>query len=263
MIDQRGEIAFNRRVGENTYLVGLNCPRIVTMARPGQFVMLRMGSGYDPLLRRPFSICGTRGDLILVLYDVVGRGTNALSTIEAGNRVTVLGPLGKGFVFGTDHRMPLLVAGGIGIAPLLYLTQTMAEKRYRLLAGFRTAAAIIDGRATGGELIDVTIATDDGTEGHHGPVTDLLEEHLAASASRGNSPIVYACGPKGMLKKVAAMTLTNGIACQVSLEAHMACGLGACQGCAVKATAREERSYYHVCADGPVLPARAVDWDRF
>jgi dihydroorotate dehydrogenase electron transfer subunit len=262
VIDQRGEIALHRRVAENTYLIGLNCPQITVMAWPGQFVMLRLGSGYDPLLRRPFSICGTKGDLILILYDVVGRGTTILSTMETGDGVSVLGPLGNGFVAGTGDRISLLVAGGIGIAPLLYLAQTMADKQYRLLAGFRTATAIIDATSALGEPMDVSVATDDGTEGHHGPVTDLLEAHLAGKRSRGSALVVSACGPKAMLKKVAAMTLEKGIACQVSLEAHMACGLGACQGCAVRAAAAEERAYYHVCKDGPVFPVQTVDWDR-
>ena len=262
MIDQRGEITLHRRVGQNTYLIGFKCPQITAMARPGQFVMLRLGSGYDPLLRRPFSICGTKGDLFLILYDVVGRGTTILSTMKTGDGVSVLGPLGTGFVPGTGDQISLLVAGGIGIAPLLYLAQTMTDKQYRLLAGFRTATAIIDATSVVGKPMDVSVATDDGTEGHHGPVTDLLEMHLAGRRSRRTSLLVSACGPKAMLKKVAAMTLENGIACQVSLEAHMACGLGACQGCAVRASAEEERTYYHVCKDGPVLPVQAVDWDR-
>jgi dihydroorotate dehydrogenase electron transfer subunit len=235
----------------------------MAMARPGQFVMLRMGSGYEPLLRRPFSICGTKGDLILVLYDVVGRGTTILSTMKTGDEVTVLGPLGNGFRVGTGDRISLLVAGGIGIAPLLYLAQTMRDQRYRLLVGFRTATAIIDATSAVGEPMDVSVATDDGTQGHHGPVTDLMEALLAESGSRGSSLTVYACGPTAMLKKVAAMTREKGIACQVSLEAHMACGLGACQGCAVRAAADEEQTYFHVCKDGPVLPVQAVDWDRF
>jgi dihydroorotate dehydrogenase electron transfer subunit len=262
VIDQRGEIALHRKVAEKTYLIGFRCPEIAATARPGQFVMLRMGSGYDPLLRRPFSICGTRGDLILVLCDVVGRGTTILSTMKTGEGVTVLGPLGHGFAAGTGDRISLLIAGGIGIAPLLYLAQTMTDKGYRLLAGFRSAPAIIDVTSTVGESMDVSVATDDGTEGHHGPVTDLLEAALADKRARGSSLIVSACGPTAMLKKVAAMTRKSGIACQVSLEARMACGLGACQGCAVRAAAAEERTYYHVCKDGPVFSAEVVDWDH-
>ncbi len=262
MIDQRGEIALHQKVAENTYLIGFKCPQITAMAKPGQFVMLRMGSAYDPLLRRPFSICGIRSDLILVLYDVVGKGTSILSTMKTGDEVTVLGPLGNGFMTGACDRVSLLVAGGVGIAPLLYLAQTMTGKQYRLLAGFRTVKAIIDVTSAVEEPVGVSVATDDGTEGYHGPVTDFLEAHLAESGLRGGSITVFACGPIAMLKKVAAMTRENGIACQVSLEAYMACGLGACQGCAVRAAADEERTYYHVCKDGPVLPVQAVDWDH-
>ena len=261
MFDQRCEIAFNRRVAENTYLIGFSCHRIAAKAKPGQFVMLRIGSGYDPLLRRPFSICGAEGDLILVLYDVVGRGTAILKTMAAGDRVTVLGPLGNGFVSHMDDHVPLLVAGGIGIAPLLYLAHGMTKRPYRLLAGFRSAPAVIDAASTVGGHLNVSVATDDGTAGHYGPVTDLLEAQLSEGGSHGRSFVVYACGPKAMLRKVAAMTLKRKISCDVSLEAYMACGLGACQGCAVRAAARG-RTYYHVCQDGPVFPVQAIDWDR-
>jgi dihydroorotate dehydrogenase electron transfer subunit len=261
VIDQRGEIAFNRRVAENTYLMGFDCPQIAAKAKPGQFVMLRVGSGYDPLLRRPFSLCGVKGGLILVLYDVVGRGTTLLRTMAAGDELSVLGPLGNGFMPHADDHAPLLVAGGIGIAPLLYLAASMSKKRYRLLAGFRSAPAVIDATATVGRPMDVSLATDDGTAGHYGPVTDVLEAHLSESRSDGRSLVVYACGPQAMLRKVAEMTLEGEVSCQVSLEATMACGLGACQGCAVRA-AEGGRTYHHVCKDGPVFPVQAVDWNR-
>jgi dihydroorotate dehydrogenase electron transfer subunit len=262
VIDQRVEIRFNRRVANNTYLIGFNCHQIAARAKPGQFVMLRVGSGYDPLLRRPFSICGVRDELILVLYDVVGRGTRLLRAMVAGDGVSVLGPLGNGFMPRADDRKSLLVAGGIGIAPLLHLAAGMSKERYHLLAGFRSAPAVIDVSATVGTPTDVSLATDDGTAGHHGPITDVLQRHLNEYRPAGTSLVIYACGPKAMLKKVARMSLESEVSCHVSLEAYMACGLGACQGCAVRAAAGE-RTYCHVCKDGPVFPAYAIDWDQF
>ena len=125
MIEQHIEIVFNNRINSDTFLMGLRSPEIVKAARPGQFVMIRVRAGSDPLLRRPFSICGIRDDLFLVLYRVVGQGTAIMAEIREGERLSVLGPLGVGFDVPKSEQVPLLVAGGIGIAPLFFLAQSM------------------------------------------------------------------------------------------------------------------------------------------
>jgi dihydroorotate dehydrogenase electron transfer subunit len=254
------EIVSNKRLTRDTWLVALRSPEIARAARPGQFVMIRVRSGIDPLLRRPFSICGVREDLFLVLYRVIGKGTTLMTELREGEKVQVLGPLGKGFAVPEKSVSPVLVSGGIGIAPLVFLAHDQRAKDLTFMTGFRSAQDILSPQRITGDEQGFAVATDDGTQGHHGPVTDLLDEFLRRNAGGG---VIYACGPKPMLKKVAEMSAALRIPCQVSLEAHMACGLGACQGCAVKAAANTGKSYLYVCKEGPVFDAEEIDWEGF
>jgi len=146
MLDKNFKIVFNEQVADRTYLMGLDAPEIVAGASPGQFVMIRVGPVLDPLLRRPFSICGTlQGGILLILYKVVGRGTALMAAAEKGDAMTVLGPLGRGFSQPGREKRPLLVAGGIGIAPLFFLAQTLGEENLEFLTGYRCAAEIVPG----------------------------------------------------------------------------------------------------------------------
>ena len=258
MFELLAEIVSNRRITENTWLMDLRAAEIAQTAKPGQFVMIRIKTGLDPFLRRPFSICGVEEDRFLVLYRVVGKGTSLMRGLKQGESLWVLGPLGKGFVEPEQDTNRILVGGGIGIAPLVFLSQFHREKEVIFVMGFRSAKDILFPQKITGEGRACGVATDDGTQGHRGPVTDLLEERLRDNSKR---ILVCACGPKPMLRKVAEMTLALKIPCQVSLEARMACGLGACQGCAVKASAKSGRSYVHVCKEGPVFEAEAIDWE--
>ncbi|MBN1106307.1 MAG: dihydroorotate dehydrogenase electron transfer subunit [Deltaproteobacteria bacterium] len=261
MFEEHAEVAFNRAVARDTRLMGLKSSAIAASARPGQFVMLRVRGGVDPLLRRPFSICGVQEKLFLILYRVVGKGTGIMAAdIREGDRLPVLGPLGRGFQVPAGDGPFLLVAGGIGIAPLLFLASTLDPGTLHFMAGFGSAVEIIPVREILGPAVSPEISTDDGSAGYCGLVTDLLEKRLRQSGVEGAS--LFTCGPKPMLKRIALMAEARGMSCQASLESAMACGLGACQGCAVKVSAGEERSYHHVCRDGPVFPARAVDWEE-
>jgi dihydroorotate dehydrogenase electron transfer subunit len=170
----------------------------------------------------------------------------------------VLGPLGKGFVRPSAGQHAILAAGGMGIAPLMFLARSMAPESYTFFAGFGSADQIVRADEPGLSGIKMSIATDDGSAGHHGLVTELLEKGPAGLS--GDRRMVFSCGPHPMLKAVAAITHERAIPCQVSLEAAMACGLGACQGCAVKAAAGQDRAYWHVCQDGPVFDATDLDW---
>ena len=257
MFELLTEIVSNQRVTHDTWLMALRSAEIAQAAKPGQFVMIRVSSGLDPLLRRPFSICGVKEDLFLVLYRVVGKGTSLMTELRQGERLWVLGPLGKSFAVPEKRLSRLLVGGGIGIAPLVFLAQFPQEKNLRLMTGFRSAKDIISPKHITGEERGFVVATDDGTQGHRGPVTDLLDEFLLKNSG---DVVVYACGPKPMLKKVAETTRALRIPCEVSLEAHMACGLGACQGCAVKASGDSARTYFYVCKEGPVFKAEEIDW---
>jgi dihydroorotate dehydrogenase electron transfer subunit len=262
MIEQKTEIIFNREIAHDTFLMGLRSPQIVAVANPGQFVMVRVRPGIDPLLRRPLSICAVQDDeLLLILYRVVGKGTAIMAETPEGECFSVLGPLGKGFVLPSPEQQSILVAGGMGVAPLLFLAQHIKNGPVQLMMGFSSAGEIIALEQILDQAIDFVIATDDGSAGHAGPVTDLLEAQLNQGEFEKDAASIFTCGPEPMMKKVAAMAFERDIACQASLEAVMACGLGACQGCAVKADSNEERTYYHVCSDGPVFPVKAIDWN--
>ena len=257
---QNSEIIFNREVAEGAFYMAMKSPEIAAAAVPGQFVMIRVGNGMDPLLRRPFSLCGIHEDgRIFLLYRVVGRGTALLSRMAKGDTLSILGPLGKGFRFPEKEEQALLVAGGMGIAPLIFLSGRIGAAVYGFYAGYGSSRDLIPHAdlPTGG--VEISVSTDDGSAGHHGLVTDLLKAGLDRF---GNGlPKVYACGPLPMLKAVSAIIQRRRIPCQVSLEASMACGLGACQGCAVKIMSDRGAGYKHVCQDGPVFDAGDVYWE--
>jgi NAD(P)H-flavin reductase len=177
----------------------------------------------------------------------VGPGTNRLCELEPGDGLLLVGPLGRGFQAPREDRSPVLVAGGVGIAPIA-IWQDVLEAPVPVLLGFRDA-----GRAQGAALLtDPLLATDDGSVGHPGPVTDLLREELERDGSRAE---VYACGPPGMLEAVRAMCASLAVPAQLALESGMACGFGACFGCVVPT----RDGYVRLCLDGPVLDADLLD----
>lgn len=258
MIDTRAKVRFNRCVGRDTFLMGMAAPDILEAAVPGQFVMIGTGKGLDPLLRRPFSISGAEGQTLLILYRVVGRGTERLSQVAEGEELPCLGPLGRGFALPAGGGPVLAVAGGIGIAPLLFLLQSLKNREAELMVGCRTGSERVPEALFDLPAVSVSLSTDDGTIGRKGLVTELLEERLRDL--RGTDAALYACGPRPMLRVVASLAQRAAVSCQVSLEAHMACGVGACQGCAVAAAPGIGRAYLHVCREGPVFDASEVAW---
>lgn len=266
MFECEPEIIAHREVAPGTRLMVLRDPSVAERARPGQFVMLRVAAGLDPLLRRPFSICGRIGDDAFgLLYRVVGRGTALMAERRIGERVPILGPLGNGFPGERSSRPSVLAGGGVGVAPLLFLAQDLLvqeERPVSFLAGFSGKEALLLPRDVLQVDLEAEIATDDGTLGHAGPVTDLLASRLAALTGPEEAPAVFACGPPAMLERVAALARAAGAPCLVSLEAAMACGVGACLGCTVPAATQEGRSYLRVCTEGPVVAAETVDWER-
>lgn len=249
----------SERLTEGLYRLTLRAPRIAAGARPGQFVMVACGDGLDPLLRRPFSIHQAGADgTIQLLFKVIGHGSRWLSTLTPGQDLSLIGPLGHGF-----HPAPagpvILVGGGIGIAPLTFLAH-----HWRQAQGSAADCFVLLGGRTGAEIdqlgaefdllgCQVKIATDDGSRGHQGLVTELLPPLLI------NSTKVFTCGPFAMMAAVAGLCQGAGVACETSLEAHMACGLGACLGCAVVGA---DGQYRHVCKHGPVFQAEEVAWNR-
>ncbi len=238
----------------------LSCPEICASALPGQFVMMKTNdeASSDPLLPRPFSIHRCSGERLLIIFKIMGRGTERLARLQPGQTVQIVGPLGNGFTIEPETERHLLVGGGMGIAPLQFLAETIQRQwpvtTITVLLGARTAAELAP--FTGlSDLPGIFIvrATDDGSTGHHGFVTDLLASALA-------EPIpatVYCCGPHPMMAKVAEICRARQTACQVSLEAHMACGIGACLGCALPG-GDKGKNYLHVCMEGPVFTAETI-----
>ena len=259
MIEASTEIVFNKRVARNIFFMGFRSEPIVKAAKPGQFVMMQVRSGIDPLLRRPFSVCGVNGDVLLILYRVVGHGTTILSGKRPGDLIRVLGPLGNGFAFPEKAVQPIMVAGGMGIAPLIFLSLALARKDRHFLAGYGTSAEVVPLDQMGIVGLSPAIATEDGSQGYHGRVTGLLESVL--STAKKNPSAIFTCGPLPMLQAVRRIALEKNIPCQVSLESTMACGVGACQGCAVKKAPGFNGAYAHVCQDGPVFDADILDWE--
>jgi len=221
--------------------------------QPGQFAMLaaaeRWGGGEEerPYLPRAFSIARrSHGESHFLLEDI-GPGTERLCELRAGDAIWSLGPLGRGFTAPGDGRRAILVGGGVGIAPLAIL-QDVLEGSVTVLLGFRDRE-----HAQGAALLDgARVASDDGSVGHRGLVTELL----AADIERDPEAVVYACGPAGMLEGVRALCERSGTPAQLALEAGMACGFGACFGCVVP---KRGGGYLRVCVDGPVIDAALLD----
>ena len=243
-------ILSNEELMPKIYLLWVEAPGIAGGARPGQFVTVRCGEGYDPLLRRPFSIHRVAGgrktqrSRIALLYAVRGRGTRWLASRVEGDVIDVLGPLGRGFSVQRASRNLLLVAGGMGIAPLAFLADEAiaADRSVSLLIGSATASGIYPSHLLPPE-VELAITTEDGSAGRKGLVSELVPDLLPWADQ------VFACGPMPMYHAIAAVSyrLLPGKSIQVLLEVPMACGMGVCYGCSLE-TKRGPRL---VCKDGP------------
>jgi dihydroorotate dehydrogenase electron transfer subunit len=264
MFFQECTIRYNKMIAPSVHLMRFEAGPMASEACPGQFVMVRPTELTEPLLPRPFSIHGVQGDNMELLFKVVGQGTRILSALKKGDRLEVRGPLGRGFRLHQDQE-PILAAGGLGVAPLLFLARHWIKKPSRasgsfpkLFIGARTKEELL--RLEEFEKLGVAVraATEDGSFGEKGLVTRLLERAWKDFSSR---TVILACGPKAMLKALRDWTLQNNISCQLSLETHMACGLGACLGCVVTRETDQGRFYVNVCQEGPVFEAGEVFGD--
>jgi dihydroorotate dehydrogenase electron transfer subunit len=261
----------NVEISQGYFRMRLTAPREMLSSKPGQFVMVKVRDAIDPLLRRPFGIFdlgnappefsgGGEQPYLEILYRVVGKGTAMLAVLHHGDHLDILGPLGKGFEPGDPAEEKILVGGGVGLAPLYYLAKNLATTaRVRLFIGGKTKEDVLCVTEFDRLGVETYVATDDGTLGASGLVTEVLERHLA----EGNgTKSIFACGPMPMLRAVAAIAERTRIPCQVSLEAYMACGMGACLGCVVKGSEHDEfrPDYRCVCKDGPVFDFQELRW---
>jgi dihydroorotate dehydrogenase electron transfer subunit len=222
--------------------------------------MMKVREGIDPLLRRPFSFHRIHKKGFEILYEVAGKGTQLITEIEQGEEVDLLGPLGKGFVLHRGLRKAILVGGGIGCAPLFALGERLKRKADIVIyLGTKNSSSLLRVKEFK-TLGKVFIATEDGSKGFRGMVTDLLVKNVRTSDP---SYCLFSCGPQEMLKNVSEFARRNGFPCQVSLEAYMGCGIGACLGCAVKVkTGNGTFDYQRVCSDGPVFEGSKVAFNE-
>lgn len=279
MKDTEAEVLFNDEIAAGYFKMGLEAPTLEQLAKPGQFVQVRCGETTDPLLRRPLGIHrvvkgerlkvkGGKPKGIEILYKVVGIGTGLLSEKKKGDRVDILGPLGNGFVLPSASSLQpsaILIGGGIGVAPLLFLAETLVRLKVKttVLLGARTKKLVLcekDFRKIG---CNVRVATDDGSQGCRGLVSKLFEKILR-TMDHGPQTTIYACGPEPMLRCIAEISEKHSIQCQALLEEKMACGFGACLGCRVKVRqGGTEQGFINklTCKDGPVFNTNEVIWE--
>jgi dihydroorotate dehydrogenase electron transfer subunit len=298
-------VSSNKKIRHRFYKLRLefvaDAARAFADFRPGQFAELDLSGTALPavekipedlhdaaqrniLLRRPFSFTDVTADrdktFADLLYCVLGPATLRMTTLSAGNSISVIGPLGNGFSVPDGKKTALLVVGGMGVPPLLHLVKVLTADSHATrievfaFAGAKTAMELpFEGRLDeisqqlGFSLpefanygIESQVATDDGSAGYHGFVTDCLSEWLSKSGLDSNSTIIYCCGPEPMLARMAEIAKNKNIDCQLSLERRMACGIGLCQSCAVecKVSSSNETVYKMCCKDGPVFDSREV-----
>ena len=257
------QIIANRRIHGDYFQVDFNAPEIARAAQPGQFVHVRIPLLEHRVLLRPFIIYNVEpaAGTVSVIYKVVGEGTECLSQTPADTVASLLGPLGCGFtVPATADVQPVIVAGGYGCAAT-YLLARRSPRKPVCLFGARTEADLLLVKEFEALGCEVRIATNDGSRGHRGFVTALLEPFLKAAQPR---PVaVAACGPNPMLKAVAKDLLLHGLDGEISLDHAMCCGVGACFACVIKRKSDNPDGweYARTCIDGPVFPASQTVWD--
>jgi len=272
-----GEIIANGAVAADHYLMSVELPRSFPVPSPGQFVMVRAAGRQEPLLSRPLGVYGFHRNpnhaVLDLLYRVCGKGTGVLSRLTHKDRLQILGPLGRGFDVAPEKKHIILIAGGVGIVPITYLAfhyGMLGRSQPEEASGIGRKIAGYLGAKCGDNLIgqerlamycsEVKISTDDGSEGCCGLVTDMLAADID-SYPAGDS-MIYACGPAAMMRTVAEILKGRAIPCQVSVEERMACGIGACLGCAVRVSELGGGyAYRRVCREGPVFDIREIVWE--
>ena len=255
MLETTGTVTANESLGGDGFWMEIRVPEVATLALPGQFFMVRCADGLDPLTARPFSVADVVGDRIALAYIVVGKGTGLLSEMKPGRPIPVLGPLGKPFQYEAPAKRHVMIAGGIGSAPFPFLARALSEiapdSERVMLYGGRSRDHLYALDRFKALMTTVETATDDGSHGHHGFVTDLLPKYLDDPETR-----LYACGPTPMFKSIAKVLEGHDTPCQISVEPIMACGFGACYGCVVPMRLGKDFVYVKSCENGPTFEIR-------
>ena len=266
ILSMLGEILENYEIASGYFKLTIDSAELAEKTKPGQFVMMKVHEGYDPLLRRPmgiYKVINFQGSsCVEILYQVAGKGTKRISKMKKNNKIDILGPFGNGFDLSGQINEAVFVAGGVGVAPLVMLAQKMVKENPRLntylfIGGIskKDILCLEDFKSLNTKI---HIATEDGSFGTQGLVLNPLKKFIVNQAD--NNPYFFACGPYGMLKEIASLTCENNIYCQVSLDRRMACGFGVCLGCVIKVQSTNNGTYKNVCTDGPVFDAREIVW---
>lgn len=265
-----GEISKNEEIQKDCFLMKVKVASSFENPTPGQFIMIRIAGLNDPFLSRPISIYyfsrGKNYCSIELLYRVVGKGTQILAGLIEGSQVEIHGPLGNGFEIQTVEKNIIFIAGGIGIAPLSLLIESLCRRAdcspsaMTVYLGFQRASDVVGLDKLKKLCRNITVCTDNGTWGAKGFVTQIFQKEMKKFTSDNTS--IYACGPKEMLKSLAKILNKSKFSCQVSLEERMACGTGSCMGCAVAVKDKKGIfGYKRVCADGPVFNLADIIWE--
>ena len=250
------EVVRQERIASDIYSLWVEAPKIAAEAKAGQFLSLYSADD-SRMLPRPISICEIDREQghIRMVYRIAGAGTEEFSHLEKGDRIEVLGPLGNGFPL--KKGKTFLIGGGIGIPPMVQLAKELAREEDRSMiqavAGYRSEQFLTEELGTYGELY---VATEDGSAGTKGTVLDVIQEHAL------DADVIYACGPKPMLRAVKAYAQERGIECWISMEERMACGIGACLACVCQSSEVDEHTHVknkRVCKDGPVFLSTEVE----
>ena len=259
MIDEKCKVVSHEDIGSGYRCLVLEAPQMVAELVPGEFVHVKVPALEPSALRRPFSVFDAADGQVTVLYKTVGRGTAALNGVQPGDELSVLGPLGHGFPLKCDGEA-LLVGGGYGVAPLHFLAKKFAQAaglpRPKLFIGGRTSADLLALDRFEKLGVEVHVATNDGSAGTRGLVTDPLDDLLANLRNRGTKFELFACGPDPMLKAVAMRATGTGMKGWISMDRHMICGVGACYACIQKTVRGNSRC----CIEGPVFEAKDLVW---
>ena len=257
---QSAQVLEHREMSGGYRCLDLNVPDIVDCVLPGQFVHLRIPGTEGLVLRRPFSVFKAENGRLSILYKAVGRGTRVMMHLAPGSEVSLLGPLGNGFPLDVGEALPVLVAGGYGVAPLYFLATRLGVEGCLFVGGASRddIFCVADFEALGWRSV---VSTEDGSLGTPGLVTAPLDAWLR-ELEPGVSPVFYACGPDGMLRAVGDRARAGGWTAWLSLDKHMGCGVGACLACVQKVRDADGTvRWARVCKDGPVFEAGTIVWD--
>ncbi len=261
MLEQTVQIVSNERDTDSYFRLVLRAPQIAPLIQPGQFAHVRIPPLKDALLRRPFSIFQVAGDTFSILYKTVGKGTEALSRMRAGGELSVIAPLGHGFtVPKRGGEIPLLVAGGYGMAAMFLLAQRSPQKGIVFVGG-RQRVDILCEKEFAALGWEVRVTTEDGSHGEKGLVTQPLLAEIENRKSKIENRKFFACGPTPMLKAVGKIAEDFNVPAELSMDEHLCCGTGVCLTCVIKVKSGDGWDYQRTCTEGPVFDAREIVWE--